>query len=93
MSIGNLGEPEADGSPGSVIDALHRMCSYRDKGDTIALTEFLSRSGHGRNETLWLVAQAISEILPDGDKEKQLLQGLLNQRDGIMEAARDAKLF
>jgi len=93
MSISNLGEPEADGSPGSIVDVLHRMCSYRDKGDTTALTEFLARSGHGRNETLWLVAQAISEILPDGDKEKQLLQGLLNQRDGIMEAARDAKLF
>ena len=93
MSIGNLGEPQTDGSPSSIVDVLHRMCSYRDKGDTIALTEFLARSGHGRNETLWLVAQAISEILLDGDKEKQLLQGLLNQRDGIMEAARDKKLF
>jgi adenine-specific DNA methylase len=93
MSIGNLGEPEADSSPGSMIDVLHRMCGYRDKGDTTALTEFLARSGYGRNETLWLVAQAISEILPDGNKEKQLLQGLLNQREGIMEAARDAKLF
>ena len=93
MRISNLGEPESDGSPATMIDTLHRMCSFRDKGDSDALTEFLARSGHGRNETLWLVAQAISEILPDGDKEKQLLQGLLNQRDGIVEAAREAKLF
>jgi len=49
--------------------------------------------GGCRNETSWLGAQAVSEILRDGDKERQLLQGLLNQRDGIVEAAREAKLF
>ena len=27
MSISNLGEPEADGSPDSMVDVLHRMCS------------------------------------------------------------------
>jgi len=93
MQISNLGEPESDGSPASMIDTLHRMCSFRDKGDSDALAEFLARSGHARNETLWVVAQAVSEILPDGDKEKQLLQGLLNQRDNLQELTRDAKLF
>ena len=53
----------------------------------------LARSGHGRNEKLWTVAQAISEVLPDGDKEKQLLQGLLNQRDKIDEALAQERLF
>ena len=33
--------------------------------------------------TPWLVAQAISEIVPDGDKENQRMQGLLNQRDKL----------
>jgi len=93
MRISNLGEPESDGSPASMIDTLQRMRSFRDKGDSGALAEFLARSGHARNETLWVVAQAISEILPDGDKEKQLLQGLLNQRDNLQELTRDAKLF
>ena len=51
----------------------------------------ISETGGCRNETSWLVAQAVSEILPDGDKEKQLLQGLLNQRDGIVDAAREAE--
>jgi hypothetical protein len=37
--------------------------------------------------------QAISEILPDGDKEKQLVQGLLNQREGLEEATRQRALF
>ena len=44
---------------------------------------FLGSSGQGKNPTLWLVAQAVSEILPDGEKEKQLMQGLLNQREKL----------
>jgi hypothetical protein len=36
---------------------------------------------------------AVSEILPDGDKEKQLMQGLLNQKDGLVEATRQRELF
>jgi len=93
MAISNLGEPESDAKPASVIDVLHRMCAFREKGDNQGLAEFLARSGHARNPSLWVVAQAVSEILADGDKEKQLLQGLLNQRDGIVEAAREAQLF
>jgi hypothetical protein len=58
----------------------------REWGDTTGMAEFLARSGQGQNPTLWLVAQAFSEALPDGDKEKQLLRGLLNQRDRLEEA-------
>lgn len=45
--------------------------------------EFLARSGQGQNPAPWLVAQALSEVLPDGDKEKQLLQVLLNQKEQL----------
>ena len=93
IKVKNLGEPSADGTPASLIDALHRMCAFREKGDTQGMGEFLGRSGHTSNNSLWLVAQAVSEILPDGDKEKQLMQGLLNQKDGLEEAARERKLF
>lgn len=86
MKIKNLGEPKADGVPSSLIDVLHRLCAFRDKGDATGAGEFLARSGHGKSQTLWLVAQAVSEILPDGDKEKQLLQGLLNQRESLQSA-------
>ena len=44
------------------------------------------------NQSLWLVAQAISEILPDGEKEKQLMQGLLNQKDTLYDASK-GRLF
>jgi len=83
MKMKDLGEPNADSTPASLIDVLHRLCVFREKGDTQGMAEFLSRSGQGKNPTLWLVAQAVSEILPDGDKEKQLMQGLLNQREKL----------
>ena len=83
VKIKNLGEPAADGTPASLIDVLHRMCAFREKGDTDGMAEYLARSGQGKNATLWLVAQAVSETLPDGDKEKQLMQGLLNQREKL----------
>lgn len=50
-------------------------------GDRETLVEFLGRSGFAGDEHLsafaqagrWTLAQSLSQILPDGDKEKQLL--------------------
>jgi putative DNA methylase len=67
------------------------MTVFRDKSDADGMAEFLARSGQGKNPTLWLVAQAVSEILPDGDKEKQLMQGLLNQREKLEQE--EGRLF
>jgi len=93
VKIKNLGEPGADGTPGSLIDVLHRICAFREKSDPLGMAQFLNRSGHANNHSLWLIAQAVSEILPDGDKEKQLMQGLLNQKDRLVEATRQGELF
>jgi len=86
VKIKHLGDPAAAGTPASLIDVLHRMCAFREMGDTTGMAEFLERSGQGQNPALWLVAQAVSEILPDGYKEKQLMQGLLNQKEQLFEA-------
>jgi putative DNA methylase len=93
MKIKDLGEPNADGSPGSLIDVLHRLCVFREKNDTDGMVQFLAHSGQANNPTLWVVAQAVSEILPDGDKEKQLMQGLLNQKEKIEQAGEQGRLF
>jgi len=92
LKVKALGEPAADGAPASIVDVLHRLCAFREKGDTGGAAEFLAHSGRARDQSLWLVAQALSEILPDGDKEKQLMQGLLNQRDALIDKASD-RLF
>ncbi|MBV8611619.1 MAG: hypothetical protein JO034_29770, partial [Singulisphaera sp.] len=91
--IKDLGEPNPTGTPASLIDVLHRLYAFREKGDSTGMAEFLARSGQGQNPALWLVAQAVSEILPDGDKEKQLMQGLLNQKDLLDQTDAQGRLF
>ena len=92
MKIKDLGDPEANGTPASLIDVLHRLCVFREKNDIDGMGQFLARSGQGNNPTLWVVAQAISDILPDGDKEKQLMQGLLNQKEKLRTSRRAGRL-
>ncbi len=93
MKIKDLGDPEADGAAASLIDVLHRLCVFREKNDADGMGQFLARSGQSNNPALWVVAQAISDILPDGDKEKQLMQGLLNQKEKLEQAAEQGRLF
>jgi putative DNA methylase len=52
VKIKNLGEPTADGTPASLIDVLHRLCAFREKGDTQGMAQFLGQSGHANNPTL-----------------------------------------
>ena len=61
----------------TMIDALHKALLCWEKGQKGKLLELLDESGYGRKDSFWQVAQAISEVLPHGDKEKQLLQGFL----------------
>lgn len=77
----------------TMTDALHRACIYWERSERRQLKEHLAQT-FGANNTFWRVAQNIAEVLPDGDKEKQMLQGLLNvpeARDKV--AAVTGKLF
>jgi len=67
-----------------MIDVLHRAAVYWERGETAALKELLKETGMGENPAFWQAAQALSEVLPEGDKEKQMLQGLLYSRNGFM---------
>ena len=58
-----------------------RLCVFREKNNTPGMAEFLARSRQVRNATHWPVAEAVSKALPEGDKEKQLMQALLNPRE------------
>jgi putative DNA methylase len=62
-----------------MIDALQYAIWLWEQNQRKKLIDHLSAT-YGSNETLWQVAQAIAEILPEGDKEKQLLQGFLYGR-------------
>jgi putative DNA methylase len=61
----------------SMIDVLHYFLILWEKGEKEKIKEILNETGYARNEIFWQTAQALSEILPEGDKEKQLIQGFL----------------
>jgi putative DNA methylase len=88
----DLGEPQG-GIPAPLIDVVQRACVLWGQGERVALSEFLNRALAGREETFWNVAQSLSEILPEGDKEKQLLHGMLVSQDRLPDASRQERLL
>jgi putative DNA methylase len=74
----------------SMIDALQRAVILWEKGDRKKVEEFLQETGFATNEPFWQVAQAISEVLPTGDKEKQMLQGFLYGKESYVGPERDS---
>ena len=75
----------------SMIDVLHYALMLWEKGERERIKEILHETGYAGNETFWQAAQAISEILPEGDKEKQLIQGFLYGKEDYMKEYRKEK--
>jgi len=72
----------------SMIDVLHRVLILWERGEREKIKEILSETGYAENEIFWQTAQALSEILPEGDKERQLLQGFLYGKEVYIKEAR-----
>jgi len=75
----------------SMIDVLHHAVILWEKGDRKKIKEILDETGYSGNEVFWQTAQAISEILPEGDKERQLLQGFLLGRETYIREVEEGK--
>lgn len=71
--------------PSTMIDALHQAVVLWEKGDRKKLQEMLEEAGYLQSEVFWQVAQAISDVLPEGDKEKQLIQGFLYGKESYVK--------
>jgi putative DNA methylase len=65
----------------NMVDAMHKACQLWEKGKKVEITEMLGQTGYGQNPAFWQFCQAIAETLVNGNKEKQLLEGLLMDRD------------
>lgn len=80
----------------SMVDVLHACLLLWERGDRRRITEVLEETGYLDNPAFWQVAQAISEVLPPGDKEKQMLQGFLYGREsyqkGTSEGSRNGQV-
>ena len=76
--MADFGERRADGSPPPLIDVLHRCELLWSSGAQDELDDYLtSEFSADDREALRRVAQALVDVLPRGDLEKQRLEGFL----------------
>jgi adenine-specific DNA methylase len=65
----------------TMIDVLHSCLRYQKQNNRAAIIDLLEEKGYINNNDFWQVAQAISDVLPEGDKERQMLQAFLYGRE------------
>ncbi|MGC9400240.1 MAG: DUF1156 domain-containing protein [Anaerolineae bacterium] len=68
----------------NMVDAMHRACQLWARGKKAEITRLLGQTGYGQSGAFWQFCQAIAESLINGNKEKQLLEGLLMGKEGYM---------
>ena len=75
--VADFGERRADGAPPPLIDVLHRCELMWAAGAQNELGDYLDEFSPDSREALRRVAQALIDVLPRGDSEKQRLEGFL----------------
>ena len=68
-----------------MIDVLHKALLLWEHSKRQEMVTLLQESGFGNSEAFYRVAQAISETLPNDNKEKKLLDGFLSGRERLKE--------
>ena len=68
----------------NMVDAMHRVCQLWERGQKAELNRLLGETGYGASGAFWQFCQAVAECLLNGNKEKQLLEGLLIGKDSYM---------
>ncbi|MBN1310359.1 MAG: DUF1156 domain-containing protein [Anaerolineae bacterium] len=81
--VERLGERGRGGADAPLIDLVHRAALLWRAGDRMALANYLTTHAMGREDALRAVAQALVNVLPDGDRERQLLEGFLAGQDNL----------
>lgn len=69
----------------SMVDALHACLLFWEKNRRQELKALLEEAGFLHNNAFWQMAQSISEVLPSGEKEKQMLQGFLYGKESYQK--------
>ncbi|MBA7523167.1 hypothetical protein ES705_15290 [subsurface metagenome] len=68
-----------------LIDVLHAVLLLWEKGKRNEIVALLEKSGYGKSDAFYRVAQTISETLPNESKEKKLLDGFLSGKMRLQE--------
>jgi adenine-specific DNA methylase len=68
-----------------LIDILHAVLLLWEKGKRNEIVALLEKSGYGKSDAFYRVAQTISETLLNESKEKKLLDGFLSGKMRLQE--------
>jgi adenine-specific DNA methylase len=68
-----------------LVDVLHAVLLLWEKGRRNEMITLLEKSGYGKSDAFYRVAQTISETLPNESKEKKLLDGFLSGKMRLQE--------
>lgn len=68
-----------------LVDVLHAVLLLWEKGRRNEMITLLEKSGYGKSDAFYRVAQTISETLPNESKEKKLLDGFLSSKMRLQE--------
>jgi len=72
-------------SSSELVDVLHAVLLLWEKGKRNEMITLLEKSGYGKSDAFYRVAQTISETLPNESKEKKLLDGFLSGKMRLQE--------
>jgi adenine-specific DNA methylase len=78
--------PGAVDTIGNMVDAMHLACRMWEQGHREEIGQQLAEAGYNQSGAFWQLCQAVAECLPEKNKEKQLLEGLLMSKDEYQEA-------
>lgn len=70
-----------------MVDVLHRLGRLWDAGQPMEVIEVLAASGHAEESVFWAMARAIAEMLPDGDRERTMIQAFLTSQERLVARA------
>ena len=72
-------------SSSELVDVLHAVLLLWEKGKRNEIVALLEKSGYGKSDAFYRVAQTISETLTNQSKEKKLLDGFLSGKMRLQE--------
>jgi adenine-specific DNA methylase len=70
----------------NMVDAMHLACRMWSTGRKDDVGPLLAKHGYNQSPSFWQFCQAIAECLPEGNKEKQWLEGMLMSKDQYQQA-------
>jgi len=70
----------------NMVDAAQLACRMWEQGRKGDIGPMLAKYGYNQSPSFWQFCQAIAECLPEGNKEKQWLEGMLMGKNKYQEA-------